>query len=81
MKPSLSKFYFVWFYIFKTIEGRSFKLIPKASLYMFPECRDVLTHFARTFKSSVQWVPMVTCNTRMRHFVGLCRSSQQWFKN
>lgn len=35
MKALLSKFHFIWFYIFKTIEGRSFKLISKASLYIF----------------------------------------------
>lgn len=32
----MSKFHFVLLYIFKTIEGRSFKLISKPSVFIFP---------------------------------------------
>lgn len=35
MKALVSKFHFVLFYFFKTIEGRSFKLISKASFYIW----------------------------------------------
>lgn len=75
----MSKFHFVLFYIFKTIEGRSFKLISKASSYIlqsgavFPK----LTYFAGTFKSSLQWVPVATSDTRMQFFTGLSRSEPQ----